>query len=54
MLLTEGGFTDIAIPTTWKGPGRRQMPVGATFAETGVLAMLVALIDALTADVDVN
>lgn len=53
-LLTEAGFTDMAILTTSKGPGKRQTPVGSTFAETGALPLLVAVIDALTADVEVN
>ena len=52
--VTEDGLTDMAILTTWNGPGRRQMPVGATFAETGALPVLVALIDALIEDVEVN
>ena len=53
-LLTEEGLTDMTILTTWKGPGRRHTPVGATFAETGALPLLVAIIDAFTAVVEVN
>lgn len=53
-LLTEEGFTDMAMFMTWKGPGRRQTPEGTTFAETGAPPLLVAMIEAFTANVEVN
>lgn len=53
-LVTEEGLTDMGILTTWNGPGSRQMPVGVTFAETGALPLLVAVIEPLTEDAEVN
>ena len=53
-LSTVAGFADMEMLTTWNGPGRRQMPDGTTFAETGAPPPLDAVIEPLTVEVEVN
>lgn len=49
---TDVGLTDIAILTTWNGPGSLHTPVGATVVETSVFPGTPTLINPLAADAE--
>jgi len=50
--VTDAGLVDIAILTTWNGPGSLHTPVGATVVETSVFPDMPTLIEPLTADAE--